>query len=100
MTTMIPSEGSDTAAAEAAFKRRRRPMWLAMVVFGLASLLRFPAVSSYLVGWERVVLGVWVGAALCVFITVLWASRCTVCGGGMGLNCKTCSRCGHEFASS
>lgn len=99
MTTMIQSEDSDTAAAEEAFKKRQRSTRLAMFVFGLASVLRFPGVSSRLVGWESVALAVWIFAALCVFVTALRAFRCTMCGGGIGLNGKTCSSCGHVFLS-
>ena len=99
MTTMIPSEDSDTAAAEEAFKNRQRPMRLALFMFGLASVLRFPVVSSHLVGWESVILGFWIFAALFGFVTALRAFRCTMCGGGIGLNGKTCSSCGHVFPS-
>jgi hypothetical protein len=97
MTATPNSEVSAIALAEVTYKKRQKYYRVAMVFLGLASIARIPAISSYVAGGDGITLGVWVFASACVFITVLKAFRCTLCGGGIKLDLRTCSKCGHIF---
>lgn len=46
-----------------------------------------------LTGWTF-----WLGFP--IFALYIWSARCTICGGGIKLNGRTCARCGHVFSSS
>jgi hypothetical protein len=51
---------------------------------------RWPALAT----WE-----LWIEAigSVPAFFVYLWAGRCTVCGGGIKFDGKTCSKCGRKF---
>jgi hypothetical protein len=85
---------SNEMQAEAMFHRRRHILAAGCVVWGVFALVRgilsvrFPILGAW-----------WLHFAWAVLICALlvWAFRCTVCGGGIKLDGKTCNKCGHVF---
>ena len=85
---------SDDTQAEELFHRRRQILAAGFVIWGVFGLIRliFSARWPVLHAW-------WLHFAIALLICILliWAFRCTLCGGGIKLDGKTCNRCGHIF---
>jgi len=79
------------------FKRRRiaRTAELAGIVIGLSGMPAVAVIWPPLAEWSPMLVG---AASFVVCAAFIWAARCTLCGGGIKLNGRTCSRCGHEFS--
>ena len=97
--TDSPSSTADTSSAEALFRRRQRVqrwVFLAWVIGGLGRMppiaARWPAIANS----ALVFFGLG-SVVVCGFL--VWAGRCTICGGGIRLDGRTCNRCGHRFPS-
>jgi hypothetical protein len=88
-------EGPDPAVA--LFRARRRLANAAVAVLMLVWVLRIPLVTARWPGlaewlpWAQVLVSLPVVAAL------IWAWRCTICGGGIKLDGKTCAKCGRVY---
>jgi hypothetical protein len=78
------------------FKRQRtaRIVGLTGVVIGLGSTTEAQARWPALAPW---VLCFWAAGCLLIWAAYRWSGRCTLCGGGIKLNGRTCARCGHVF---
>jgi len=84
-------------SARAVFRRRQRPVLLAALVLGVSALLRLPySAQRYpeLAGWSAILS---LMGSLALFVAMIWAWRCTVCGAGLKMDGKTCSACGRTF---
>jgi hypothetical protein len=82
------------AQATAAFHRRRRLVGFGFLAWGVFALLRSIFAARY------PILGAWwlhFTAALLICALLVWAFRCTVCGGGIKLDGKTCNKCGRVY---
>jgi len=80
--------------AKASFQKRWRITSTISIIWLLTN---FPSFWSH---WPSIVqyLGVVYNiGAVVTFGFFIWAFRCTVCGGGIKLNGKTCSKCGRVF---
>jgi hypothetical protein len=85
-------------SAEGRFFKRQRFARIAMLVgllMGLGSIFaaqaRLPALAPWSPWLDLAGSGVLVAACI-------WCWRCTLCGGGLKFNGRTCSKCGHEFS--
>ncbi len=86
--------------AEARFFRRLRILRAFDLTVAILSLGSVPVVRARWPGlaeWSFCVVPI---CSLPMFVIHIWAARCTLCGGGIKLNGRTCSKCGHEFAPS
>jgi hypothetical protein len=83
--------------AKTSFQARWRVAWIVFMIWSLTSLLRSPFFRLHWPGIAQwAVLIFYIGSAVvCGFF--IWAFRCTVCGGGIKLDGKTCSKCGRVF---
>jgi hypothetical protein len=82
---------------DAAFLRRRRTGHILTVAWLLVGLWRVPPVPTRWpvlaeVGMWLMILGI-----LPVMGALARSAVCTICGGGIKLDGRTCSKCGHEF---
>lgn len=87
----------DVAVAEAMYLGRQRLYRMALIFFAICGLLRAPFISRYLDVAAPVTLLLLMVSSATVFLLVLWAFRCPLCGGGIKLNGDVCSKCGHDF---
>ncbi len=90
----------EAADDDARFFRRRR---IVAAVDLLWALLGFVALGELAVRWPILQDGsLWLFALGCLpaLGVHIWASSCSICGGGIKLNGRTCSKCGHEFTRS
>jgi hypothetical protein len=88
---------TDETKPMALFRRRKRIAGAAFLIWGVIGLFRapffvtrWPNTANWLF-WSFVIGGL---PVCCVFI---WAWRCTVCGGGIKLDGRTCGKCGRVF---
>jgi predicted nucleic acid-binding Zn ribbon protein len=93
---MLPATPTPDADA-VFFKRQRTARFFALVALAIALLgtaqaqTRWPALAPWCVWF-------WAAECLLGFAAITWSGRCTLCGGGIKLNGRTCSRCGHVFS--
>lgn len=83
--------------ANAVFRKRRRILVVALCVWGVVGMLRIPYFTSRwpeLKNWSIITLGL---LSIVIFGLYLWVYRCVLCGGGLKVDGKTCSKCGHVF---
>jgi len=88
---------ADTSGADLLFRKRQRVQRWVLLVWAIGSLGRLPLVAAR---WPAIADGALVFFGVGSFVVcgfIAWAARCTICGGGIRLNGRTCSRCGHVF---
>jgi hypothetical protein len=49
-------------------------------------------------GWEPLAAALGAFSSISIIFLVVWAMRCTSCGGAIKLDGKTCSKCGTVFS--
>ncbi len=95
----MPPQPASSDAEIRFFKRQRlaRVGVLAGALVGLGSTpvaqARWPALATWTV-W------LWAAGSVLICAALIWSWRCTLCDGGIKLNGRTCSRCGHEFSQA
>ena len=88
---------TDMAGADIVFFKRQRIVRGLFAFWLLVGLCRIPPIAAR---WPAVAeAALWLVAlvSLVGVPLLIWAARCPICGGGIKLNGRTCSRCGHVF---
>ena len=87
------------ASSEAIERFKRRKMVLRVIdgLWVLGWFLQFPSFKSQWPAAAHWFLWLEAAGSVPVFVLHLWVSRCTVCGGGIKLDGKTCARCGRKL---
>lgn len=82
--------------AEAKLRHYQKLSNWSTAAFAIVSVNQFLPVESRL---HLGVLGgfLWVALVIAVMVSAVHALRCTMCGGGLKINGRTCSKCGHDF---
>jgi predicted nucleic acid-binding Zn ribbon protein len=82
---------------EALFRKRRRILGIVFLIGALIACLRCPFIKTRWPGVAEhaVLVGAMWSFVVAVFFIRAW--RCPVCGGGIKLDGKTCSKCGRVF---
>ena len=84
-------------SAESEYRRRHRLLRFAILLLASSGLLRIPTMQRITGVEGGAATAVYIAASAVVFFAAIWAYRCTLCGGGIRLNGRTCAKCGHEF---
>ncbi len=95
--TQEPLSTAELLSAETIFRRRQRILRLTLLSWAIVNIGRAPFIAQR---WPAVANAAWVlfgVAAIATTGLLVWAGRCTICGGGIRLNDRTCNRCGHDF---
>jgi hypothetical protein len=88
---------NDDAKAMALFRRRKRISITVSMIWVVIGFFRAPFFVAH---WPSVTgLSFWfyIIGILPVCGLLIWAGRCTVCGGGIKLDGRTCKKCGRVF---
>jgi hypothetical protein len=94
---MKVSKLEEVVGAEAKYLGRQRPFQMALIIFAICGLLRFPFISQHIDVAAPISLVLFVVSSAAVVLLGLWAFRCPLCGGGIKLGGHVCSKCGHDF---
>lgn len=95
----MTAPGDSEEAFRQRFLRRRLIASIVIAVAGLLTLLRYPALAEKLPSGLAWLEHAWFWSPFLVVAMLVWAWRCTVCGGGIRLDGKTCASCGRVFAA-
>ena len=96
-----PQTGGVGSADARFFKRQRLARIVMLVGILVGALADFGSTSGAQASWPALApWSPWLSlAGSGAFVAALiWSMRCTLCGGGLKLNGRTCSKCAHEFS--
>jgi hypothetical protein len=95
--TVEEQKQADAAQAEQVFRRRQKQYRVVLLLWAVVSLARVPVIADLFPDWNHLILWLFTLGGFATFAYALRAFRCTCCGGGIKLNGRTCSKCGHVF---